>query len=177
MISFEINSSIITNKDDFTKLINLLSNQIKIYNIKLLYIAKRDGLKLDNLKEKINNKSNLLFLFLIGDTRIFGLYIKVKVEVKHDSYVRDENAFVFSLNNNKIYKILEPQYSMRFFHNGCPILIGNTDARNGFWFYSDKLICDNLLKTPKIYDFQKEDELAEGKNNLSELEIFEMNFN
>ena len=83
---------------------------------------------------------------------------------------------MFSLNNNKIYKILIPEYAIRF-HSDCPILIGNTDNKNGFLFWKGNFMCTDLLKTPKIYDFQKNNELTEGKNNFSELEIFEINSN
>ena len=33
----------------------------------------------------------------------------------------------------------------------------------------------NLLNKPKIYEFQKENELTEGLNEFSELEIIEIN--
>ena len=102
----EIDSLILKNKDELNKFINLLSNKIKIKNMKLLYRSSRDGLSLNNLKDKINNKSNLIFLFLTGNTRIFGSFFKVEIEVNHNTYQKDENAFVFSLNNNKIYKVL-----------------------------------------------------------------------
>ena len=31
-----------------------------------------------------------------------------------DAYIKDEAAFVFSVNNNQIYKILIPKYAIRF---------------------------------------------------------------
>jgi hypothetical protein len=173
---FNIDSLILKNKDDINKFYNLISNQIKINNIKLLYRSSRDGLKLNDLKNKINNKSNLIFLFLTGNTRIFGLFIKVKIEVKHNTYQKDENAFVFSLNNNKIYKILIPQYAIRFYEN-FPILVGNTDHGDGFYFYSGTIYDKNLLKPQKIFDFEKKNELTEDSNKFNELEIFEINFN
>ncbi len=117
----------------------------------------------------------MIFLILSGNTRIFGTFIKSKIEVKHDAYVKDENAFVFSLNNNKIYKILIPEYAMKF-SKEYTIIIGNNEKNNGLSIYSRK-IHDNLLKEPKIYDFQKSNELTEGLNELQEFEIFEINNN
>ena len=141
-----LDSMILKNKEDIDKFINLLSNKIKIYNMKLLFRASRDRLELNILKEKINNKSNLLFLFLTGNTRIFGTFIKsnIEIKIKNDTYIKDEDAFVFSLNNNKIYRILIPEYAIRF-HKDYPILIGNNAAGNGFWIASGKFICLNLL--------------------------------
>jgi hypothetical protein len=102
--------------------------------MKLLYRSSRDGLLFNDLKNKIDNKSNLIFLFLTGNTRIFGAFIKSKIEVKHETYTKDKDAFVFSLNNNKIYKILIPENAI-YFRNDYPLLIGNSWKSNGFWIY------------------------------------------
>jgi len=168
-----LNSLILKNNDELNKFYNLLSNKIKIKNMKLLYRSSRDGLSLNNLKDKINNKSNLIFLFLTGNSRIFGSFTSSKIEVQHEKYIKDENAFVFSLNNNKIYKILIPEYAI-FFYEKYPLLIGNNWNSNGFWIYSG-IFKEYLLTNPKIYDFQKDNELTEGKNEFNELEIFEIN--
>jgi len=168
-----LNSLILKNNDELNKFYNLLSNKIKIKNMKLLYRSSRDGLSLNNLKDKINNKSNLIFLFLTGNSRIFGSFTSSKIEVQHEKYIKDENAFVFSLNNNKIYKILIPEYAIYFLEK-YPLLIGNNWNGNGFWIYSG-IFKDHLLTNPKIYDFQKDNELTEGKNEFNELEIFEIN--
>ena len=170
---YDIDSLILKNKDDINKFYNLLSNKIKINNMKLLYRASRDGLKLDNLNKKINNKSNLIFLFLTGNIRIFGTFIKEKINVVHDSYTKDKDAFVFSLNNNKIYEVLIPDYAIRFYDN-YPILVGNNANSNGFWIVS-RNFKEYSLTNPKIYNFQKNNELTENYKELSEFEVFEIN--
>ena len=172
---FNIDSLILKNQDNLNKFYNLISSQLKINNIKLLYRASRDEFGLKGLENKINNKSNLIFLFLTGNIRIFGSFIKAKIEVKHNIYIKDENAFAFSLNNNKIYKVLIPQYALRFY-NGYIILVGNNDNNNGF-FYTSGIIYDKyLLNSPKIYDFQKNNEFTDGSDKFNDLEIFEINF-
>ena len=40
-------------------------------------------------RNKINNKSILIFLILTGNTRIFGAFIKSKIEVKHETYTKE----------------------------------------------------------------------------------------
>ena len=147
--------------------------------MKIIYKATKDGLQLSNLIDKINNKSNLIFLFFTGNKRIFGAFIKSKLEnIQHDKYYKDKNAFVFSLDNNKIYKILVPEKAIRFY-DGYPILIGNTDNWNGFYFEENKSIIydKGLLKKVKVYDFQNSSELTEGYNKFTELEIFEVDNN
>ena len=172
----ELDSLILKNKEEYTKLYNLLSSKIKIAEMKLLYRSSRDGLTLDNLKDKINNKSNLLFLFFTGNTRIFGSFLKSKIEVNHDSYIKDKDAFAFSINNEKIYSILIPEYAIRI-HDKYPILIGNTKNYNGFYINSGSIYDGNLLNKPKVYAFQKNNELTENKDKLNEFEIFEIFLN
>ena len=168
-----IDSVILKNKDDLTKFINLLSTKIKINNTKLLYRFSRDGLQFNNIKNKINNKSNLIFLFSTGDIRIFGSFIKAKVEIDNNEYIKDDNAFVFSLNNNRIYKILVPELAIRF---SGEILIGNNGNSNGFYFSGKSIYDQELLNNPKVYDFQRNNELTEGNSKFNELEIFEINY-
>ena len=98
------------------------------------------------------------------------------MQVNHDSYIKDKDAFVFSLNNNKIYKILIPEHALRF-HEDCPILIGNNKNSNGFFIYKGKVDDSGLLENPKIYDFQKNNELTEGSMEFKEFEVFEINYN
>ena len=174
-------SVILKNKDDSKKLIELISNKFKIFKTKLVYRSSRDGHSFDNLKNKINNKSNLIFIYLTGNERIFGNYLKTKLEnlgKDENKYYKDENAFVFSLNNNKIYKVLKPEYAIRFCKNNTqPIFTGNNSQGNGFYFSQDgKSIQDlYLFNRPKVYDFEKNNkELTEGKNAFNELEIFEI---
>ena len=172
-----LDSVIIKKKDVLNNFYKLISNKIKIHNIKLIYRASKDGLQFSNMKDKINNKSNLIFLFFTGNKRIFGAFIKSKLEnIEESKYFKDENAFVFSLDNNKIYKILIPEKAIRFCNN-YPILIGNNSYNNGFYFNnnSSEIYDEGLLNNPKIYDFQKKRELTEGFNKFTELEIYEIN--
>ena len=145
--------------------------------MKLLYRSSRDGFNFQNIVNKINNKSNLLFLYLTGKDRIFGAFIQTKLEnIGTGKIFKDENAFAFSLNNNKIYKILVPQNAINI-HSDYYILIGNNGYNNGFYCYRDVIQDSQLINVTKIYDFTKNSELTEGLNKLIELEIFEANPN
>ena len=160
--------------DKFSKLIN---NAKITNNMKLLYRSSRDGFNFQSIVNKINNKSNLLFLYLTGKDRIFGAFIQTKLEnIGTGKIFKDENAFAFSLNNNKIYKILVPQNAINI-HRNYYILIGNNGNGNGFYYYSDIIQDNQLINVTKIYDFTKNSELTEGLNKLTELEIFETNPN
>ena len=162
------------------KSIELIPNGIKINNSKLLYRSSRDGNTFKNVLDKLKNKSNLIFIYLTGNERIFVNYIKTKTKLENlgnneDQYYKNENAFVFSLNNNKIYKILQPEYAIRFCNQDYLILTGNSVYGNGFYFEGDKIYDGTLINGLKIYDFGKNQyELTDGKNKFNELEIFEI---
>ena len=76
-----IDSLILKNKEDNNKFYKLISKNIKINNINLLFRSTKDGFNYSNVVNKINNKSNLIFLYFIGNKRIFGSYIKSKLEI------------------------------------------------------------------------------------------------
>ena len=173
----ELDSVILKNKENKQALIELISKKIECINMKLLYRASKDGVEYNDLFNKINNKSNLIFLYLSGNKRIFGNYVNTKLENlgnETDKYYNDEKSFVFSLNDNKIYNILIPEKAIRFYKQEYSILIGNTGIGNGFYFCGKTIIDTGLLKKPKIYDFGKNKELTEGENSFNELEIFQI---
>ena len=175
--NFFEDSLIVKNEEDSKKLYELISKKIKIKNIKLIYRASKDGDKYKTVTDKLNNKSNLLFIYLTGNQRIFGNYLKVKLEdlgKEKDKYYQDENAFVFSLNNNKIYKILKPELAIRFCGKSKPIVVGNNGNTNGYYQNMDTIYDGGLLDEPKVYDFENNYELTDGKNEFNELEIFEI---
>ena len=95
--------------------------------------------------------------------------------VKHSIDIKDENALVFSLNNNKIYNILIPEKAIGF-HNDYPIIIGKTRCVDGFYFQNKMIYDGGLLKgSKKVYDFSKNYKLTKGDDEFKELEIFEVN--
>ena len=176
----DIETVILKNKDEFEKFQNLLSNHIDISNIQLLYRATRDGLNYESIVDKINNKSNLIFLYCTGNKRIFGVFIKTKLEnIEKKKYYKDEFAFSFSLDNNRIYRILIPDKAIVFYQFNI-IGVGNTGEYNGFYFEHQKnpksLNDKGLINEPKVYDFQKNSELTDNLDIFTELEIFEINF-
>ena len=75
-----IDTLILKNKEEIKKFFDLVSNNIEINNIQLLYRASRDELNFENIVEKTNNKSNIIFLYNTGNKRIFGVFIKTKLE-------------------------------------------------------------------------------------------------
>ena len=175
-----LDTLILKNKEDINTFHKLILSKEKINNFRLIYRSTKDGLNYLSIVNKINNKSNLIFLYLTGNNRIFGAFIKVKLDNINlngtRKYYKDENAFAFSINNNKIYKILVPGNSIGL-DSSYFILIGNNGNGNGFYYTNNIIYDTSLISGAKIYDFSKNSELTEGNNKLNELEIFEINFN
>ena len=179
-VLFDFDTLILKSEEDFKKFFGLITLNEKINSLKLIYRSSRDGFNYLSIVNKINNKSNLIFLYHTDNKRIFGAFIKCKLDNidlnGSRKYYKDENAFVFSLNNNKNYKVLVPGYAIAF-DSTYYILIGNNYNSNGF-YYSENIIYDaSLISGAKIYDFSKSSELTEGNGKLTELEIFEVNVN
>lgn len=111
--------------------------------------------------------------------RTFGAFIKTKLNDINlngtKKYYKDENAFVFSFDNNKKYKILVPPNAIAF-DSTYFILLGNNYNSNGFYYYQNIIYDKELISGTKIYDFSKNNELCENFGKLTELEIFEVNF-
>ena len=171
-------SLILKRKEDLDKFYELISKKVEINNMKLIYRYSKDRLGYENIVNKIDNKSNLIFLFLTGNNRIFGNYTKTKLENirnSNDHYYKDEKAFVFSLNNNKIYKVLIPTKAIRLYKDESVIYTSNSQNGNGFYI-SGNTITESLIQEPKIYDFERNNELTQGENKINELEIFEIKY-
>ena len=152
-------SIILKEQNNINKFIKLIKDDNITNNMNLLYRSSRDDFNYLNIVKQINNKSNLLFLYLTDNDKIFGIYINTKLEnidlKGSKKYYKDENAFVFSLNNNKKYKILIPEYAIGF-DNVNYILIGNNDKDNNGFYYSDNIINDKqLINGEKVYEFSK----------------------
>ena len=170
-------SLILKTKEDLEKFQKLISKKLEINKIKLIYRKSRDGFGYDNIVNKIDNKSNLIFLYLTGDIRIFGNYIQtrlINIRNSTDHYYSDENAFIFSLNNNKIYKVLKPEQAIRFYNNNDVIYSSNNANSNGFYVSNNTIYDGCSSKEPKIYDFERNSELTEGRNVINEIEIFQI---
>ena len=170
-------SLIIKNDDDYIKFDKLVLAKERINNAKLIYRTSVDGLNFNSIVNKVNNKSNLLFLYHTENNRIFGAVIRCKLENINlngsRKYYKDEKVFSFSLNNNKIYKILAPGNAIAI-DSDYYILIGNNNQGNGFYIQNNLVYDSALINGTKIYDFSYNSELTGGYMKLKELEIFQI---
>ena len=178
--SIDLNqSTILEGNEDFSFINSLFSDKCRF---NLLYKATRDGSYPEDFHRKCDNKGPTITLIKTNDNRKFGGYISKdrqygnRVEV----YVKDKNAFIFSIDKKKKYNIKD----------------GNTDAftyssvrgpnfTNGLGFFNNNDSGNMFLpvnsyesKTIPNYNSFNEYEFA-GKDNFKavEIEIFQVLFN
>ena len=73
-----MDSLILKTDKDYIKFNKLISVKENINNIKLIYRSSVDGFNFKSMINKVNNKSNLLFLYHTENDRIVGAVIKCK---------------------------------------------------------------------------------------------------
>ena len=100
-------NSEILNLEERKLLIEWLPEKPKKINI--ILNSKKDGDTLKIFEDKCKDKSPTLIVILSKDGYKFGGY--TTKQWKKDVKTKDNNAFVFSLDKKKKYKILKPEQS------------------------------------------------------------------
>ena len=82
----------------------------------LCYKSSIDGDSPKIFFDKCLSSSPLVFLIETYQGYRFGVYISVFLgdNLDEDKYIRDDNAFIFSLNTFKKYKIIQKDYAIFF---------------------------------------------------------------
>ena len=105
--------------------------EIKNKNIgwKLIYNASRDGGSVTDCHSKCNNISDTVSIIFSSTGRIFGVYINIAINGDGPWRI-DNNAFIFSVDNNKIYRVKKGNAVIAF-DNRCFIQYMNTLVLTG----------------------------------------------
>lgn len=170
-----IDSNIIEEKREFELIENrlkLAANNRKI-NYKLLYRASTDGDKAEIFHDKCNEISGTLSIIKTSENIKFGGY----TEALWDGYgfKKDEKAFCFSLNLNKIYNISIADQAIK-----SEELLGPRFANTLFGIYDDAFkeggwcSYNNDTQYGKIENNEITGGLKEFK--VSEVEVFQIIF-
>ena len=148
----------------------------KKIELKLIYQASLDGQNWRNCHQKINKIEDTMSLVITKKGRKFGVFRHIGINGDGPWRI-DNNAFIFSLDNHKIYNV-KPNKAVIACDNSCFIQVMNTIV-----------ITDDLLNNSyKDYDmnqmntyfegFTKDYELSKEKNYcVEELEVYSFKFN
>jgi hypothetical protein len=172
-VDHSMDSLIISKEDD----INLLKEWIspdKNISFQLIYRATRDGDTKKDFHRMCDDKSPTIFIFKTPKNFIFGGYTTIRSNISKykEELIKDENAFVFSLNQRKKNMTKEPEHSI-YKDNYHIIIFGNGN--------NSIQINNNILKNKKHWNNPKgsygDITLTENKEfSIVEMEVFQVKF-
>ncbi|KAJ5069005.1 pep-cterm sorting domain-containing protein [Anaeramoeba ignava] len=99
---FHFESEIIQEKEHIEKLKEWINDNKFFSKMKKGFSATKDGFSAKNWHEKVDNKGKTLVIIKTKDDYIFGGFTKVGwIQREERMHIRDSNAFIFSLRNDK----------------------------------------------------------------------------
>ena len=134
-------------------------------------------IQLKNFFNKCNGIKNIILLIKSDNNSIFGGFTKIGFQKASDIKYKDDSAFVFSLDKQKIYPAIKGKDAIRCCSCCCPQFYKNT-----IYLYSE------FIKKKESYvDYKKNSyyegftidfELNNGKQYFSalELEVHQISF-
>ena len=166
-------SNIILNDNENDLILNQLPN---VKEINLIFSSLIDGNDINKLKNAYLNKPNLVFVLKTKKGRRFGAYSR-EIFLDEEFKKKDQNAFLFSLDNNIIIKPkIEAEYSIWNNQRNSIDFGGSTDLRI---FYDFTQNYNYTSQGPNYYDYKDlPDYVLNGESNFSVdiLEIFQIYF-
>ena len=173
-------------KDEIYFVFKYIKKHFSINKIKseLLYRASSDGPTPQIYHQKCDGKPNTLCLIKTKDNLIFGGYTNIKIICGSNGENRDDkDAFIFSINLQKIYFPKKGELSIHCNPNYGPIFGNNKNGYpiivnlGGNFFKNGGYSCN--IKSNIYEGFQKDYEINGGNQSfqIDEIEIFQLFFN
>ena len=180
-LDFGIDTDILESADDYSFIVNILSNLFNTTNITFeqIYKASCFGDNTNAFHSKCDNIKNTLMLIITDDKRRFGGFTSVEWD-KSNKYKYDDKAFLFSLDSFEVYYILDKYKDKAI------------NCRENFYapifgddlFIFDGFFSSKLNKTEeKYFDYSKSKMINEefklsGQKyfTITEMEVYKINF-
>lgn len=163
-------SSIIRN-DEEESIIGDMISILQVKKYRLLYKATRDGDSASKFHSMCDNYNNLIVLIETREGLRFGGFTSSKF--KGSAHLKkDNNAFLFSLDLQKVYKIMPEVYAIYCYPNSGPSFSkGSLHVPDNFF---EKYGKTGVKGGP--YQFEVDYELNNGKKHfvVKELEVFQV---
>ena len=173
-------SLIVKDEQDKNLLNSWISEKGNIAKLNLLYRATKDGDTSKIFFEKCSHKGPTISLIKTKKGRRFGGFTKTEWTDKQEwKTLKDKNAFLFSLDDKKKYKILKPDYAMRCIPYNYCLAYGNDCCGEGLCVHNGFLQkSDNWENNDKkVYDLPSDNCLSGEKNfSIEELEVYQIKF-
>ena len=175
-------SKIIKNKEEKYKLKEWISTNGNIKKINLIYRATEDGDTDKEFFSKCGEKGPTLSLIKTKKGRIFGGFSKAEwTNKKGVVRLYDNNAFLFSLDNMKKYKILKPELAIYCFPEYDCLVYGNNQDAKGLFLHNNFLKFENQgteNNSSRVYDVTSDYCLSNEEHfSVEEVEVYQIIFN
>ena len=163
-------------ENEVYKIKNLFEKKPK--QLKLIYQATKNGGESIDFYKYCGEKNNLIVLFEIKNNYKFGAFISQKLpkDSSKKIKIRDENAFLFSLTNNKKLKILEPENAI-VISPDYPLNFGGDFGSNEIYTVPS-FLKNNSGMAPKNSYGDKNKEITNGETSFvfQELKVYQAKF-
>lgn len=170
-------SKIIKNSEEIKFVLKEIENKgIEIKDMKLLYRATKDGDKMEVFHSKCDKVKNTLMIIETKEGYKFGGFTKVGWKNVQGEDIKDDSAFCFSINLNKIYKIKNPKNALHCQSFGKRPSFGSISY---IFLLGNNFLSEKSSHVEKMVDYEGENtskEINGGKDNfqVSELEVFQI---
>ena len=171
-------SKILKNNDEKYQLYIWISQVGKIYEINLLYKASEDcGNEI--FFKKWSDKGPTVSIIKSLKGRRFGGFIKENWKnSKKEIFIKDDNAFLFSLDNCQKYNVLIPEYAASCHPKCYSMVYGNKSDGGGLCIDNDANgpCCENLFNN--VFDVPSKYCLSgeEKDFGIEECEVYQIIF-
>ena len=140
---------------------------------KLIYRASEHGSKAEDFHERCDDFEGTLIIIRTKDENMFGGFTKVSWDDEEGEKKKDDNAFVFSINLEKLYFYCGKNYNIFCGKNKGPCFVGMFEIQEHI--FKGK----GFINNGNIQCFEGENEKFEingGKNEfyIDELEVFQV---
>ena len=153
----------------------LFNDSIK--DIDLIY---NDGLDRNTFFEKCAGKNNLLLLVKDDKGNEFGGYMSSKLlknEKNKELTIKDKNAFIFNLQNKKVFKVIKEDNAINIKDNYL-ICFGENNKGNDFFIRDDKnsFLRSGMNRTDSYGDKDHETTNGQSQFSISEFKVYNLSF-
>ena len=171
-------SHIVKNIEENFQIIQWISNEGSIKNIKLIYRATEDGDTCESFFEKCKNKGAIISLIETKKKRRFGGFTKVDWIKEDHGKINDPNAFLFSLDNKNKYKILKSQCAFSCYSGSYTLIYGNQGDGKGIYLPNNFLRKSNREdQSTRVYEVPSDFCLTSEKDfEVDEVEVYQIIF-
>jgi len=122
-------SLILSNNYRYFDVIYNWINPNKKIDAELLYRKSRDGDSYNTFHRLCDNKGKTLILIKGTENFIIGAYTTINWDDYSDKWLKDDESFVFSLTNNKIYRKKEKSTESIYCYQNCGPWFGGIGFR------------------------------------------------